>query len=111
MTLALTNTQQCAATWPSPVDKKGSPAPVQDGSIKFTSSDVTVATATADATNPYKCLIVAVGAGTATVNISADADLGDGVATIQGVPIDLTITGGQAVGFGEPVVTTPVEQP
>lgn len=111
MTLALTNTQQCGATWPSPVDKKGQPAPVQAGSIVFTSSDVTVATATADATNPYKCLIVAVGNGTCNVNISADADLGDGVNTIHGVQLDVTVTGGMAVGFGDPTVETPVEQP
>jgi hypothetical protein len=54
---------------------------------------------------------VAVGNGTCNVNISADADLGDGVNTIHGVQLDVTVTGGMAVGFGDPTVETPVEQP
>lgn len=110
MKVALTNTQQVDFEYAPPVDKAGQPAEVQPGSVKLTSSDVSVCTVTQDATNPYKGTIVSVGKGTAQVNIGADADLGDGDVEITGESLDVVVTGGQAVGFGTVTVGTPVEK-
>lgn len=111
MTAVLTSTQQADFEYPKAVDRKGHPAPVEDGSIRLTSSDETVATVTPDPANPYKGTIVAVGTGVCQVNITADADLGDGVTTIHGEAIDVQVTGGVAVGIGSPTVGAPTEQP
>lgn len=110
MKAPLTNTQQVDFEYAQPVDKAGQPADVQTGSVKLKSSDVSVATVTQDTTNPFKGLIKSVGKGACQVTISADADLGDGDTEISGEPIDVTVTGGQAVGFGAVTVGTPVEQ-
>lgn len=106
----LTNTQEADFVYPEPVDKKGQPAPVQAGSVKLSSSDETVLVVVQDPTNPYKGIARAVGNGTADVNIEADADMGDGVTLIHGEPIHVTVTGGQAVGFGSPSFGPPREQ-
>jgi hypothetical protein len=114
MLVTLTNTQKVDVTYNAPVDVKGQPAPVQDGSIAWKTSDATVANPVPSATmpnpNPYSATVFAVGAGACQVWIEADADLGDGVATITGEKIDVTVIGGQAVGFGGVTVGTPVEQ-
>jgi len=110
MKAPLTNTQQVDFEYAPPVDKAGQPADVQAGSVKLKSSDVTVASVTQDPANPFKGLIKSVGKGACQITISADADLGDGDTEISGEPIDVTVTGGQAVGFGGVTVGTPVEQ-
>lgn len=110
MNASLTNTQEVDITYPKPVDKKGQPAPVQDGSVKFSSSDETAATVTQDPADPFKATVRSVGAGVTSVNIEADADMGDGTTLIHGEPISFQISGGQAVGFGSPTIGTPREQ-
>ena len=111
MEAKLTDTQQADVEYPKPVNRKGNPAPVEDGSVAFVTSDATVATVSQDTANPFKGTIVAVGAGTAKVKIKADADLGDDVVEIFGEEIDVIVTGGRAVRFGSPVLGAPVEQP
>jgi uncharacterized protein YjdB len=92
------------------VDAKGAAAQVQDGSVKWTSSDETVATVTQDAADPLKAVIVAGLPGTAQVNVSADADLGDGIATIAAPALDVTVLAGQAVALGSIATGTPEAQ-
>lgn len=104
--LQLTNTQQAALSI-SGVDRKGKPAGLD--AIQFSSSDPNVATVTQDTADPSKAVVKAVNAGTAQINVSADADLGDGVNTLNGA-LDVTVVAGQAVGLS--IGTgTPEEQP
>jgi hypothetical protein len=122
MLATLTDTQQVVATYGGPVDAKGNVAAVE--SLTFQSSDPATATFVAgvpdssgnivpDTANDGKIrgTIVAKAAGVCRVNITADADLGDGVKTIDGEMIDVQVTGGEAVGFGAPTVGTPTSQP
>ena len=122
MLAVLTDTQQVQVTYGGPVDAKGNPAAVE--SLTFVSSDTATATfvpgvldssgnVIPDPANDgfIRGVIVAKAAGVCQVNITADADLGDGVKTIDGEKVDVQVTGGQAVGFGNPTVGTPVEQP
>lgn len=87
------------------VNKKGRPAPVEAGSIEYSSSNEAVATVTEDPNDETKFAIKAVGAGTTQINYSADADLGEGVVPISGFT-DVEVTPAQATGFnvtfGEP---------
>ena len=89
----------------STVNKKGKPAPVQSGTIEYSSSNEAVVTVTESPDDETKFTVTAVGAGTAQVNYSADADLGDGVVPISGFT-DFEVTPAQATGFnvtfGEP---------
>ena len=107
MKAPISNTQKVDFEYAPPVDVDGQPADVQDGSVVQSTSDASVATVTPDATNPYKGTITSVGKGTCQITITADADLGDGTVTISGEPIDVTVTGGQAVGFGAVTLGTP----
>lgn len=87
------------------VNKKGRPAPVQAGTVAYSSSNESVFTVTEDENDETKFKVVAVGAGTAQLNYSADADLGEGEVTITGFT-DVEVTPAQATGFnvtfGEP---------
>jgi hypothetical protein len=107
----LTDTQQATAEFGQPVDKKGFPASIQDGSAAFSASDDSV-TVTQDSGNPLKCLVVANHpsdpAGAAIVTLTADADLGDGVKPITG-SFAVLVTSGEATGFG-PVTEGPAEE-
>lgn len=103
--LQLTDTQRVQISI-APVDKKGAPAQVQ--SVAFSSSDTSVATVTQDATDPNKAVVVAGVAGTCQIQVSADADLGDGVSTINGT-LDITVVGGPAVSLSVSA-GTPEEQ-
>lgn len=89
----------------STVNKKGKPAPIEAGSIEYSSSNESVATVTEDPNDETKFAIKAVGAGTTQINYSADADLGSGVVPISGFT-DVEVTPAQATGFnvtfGEP---------
>lgn len=110
MIAVLTDSQQVDVTYSPPVDKKGKPA--QLGSpVTWVTTDATVATVIADPANQFKATIVAGLAGVADIFPTADADLGDGVKTIEGEHVAVQVTSGQAVGFGSPVLGTPVEQP
>lgn len=88
-----------------PVNKKGQPSQVEQGSVEYSSSNEAVFTVTEDADDETKFVVTAVGAGTGQLNYSADADLGEGVVTITGFT-DIEITPAQATGFnvtfGEP---------
>jgi hypothetical protein len=108
MLVVLTNTQKVAAGWGSPVDAKGDPAQVQN--LTWKTSDAATATAEQDPAVPYGVIVKAVHAGAAQVWPEADADLGDGVTLITGDKLDVTVTGGQAVGFGPVTIGTPTEQ-
>jgi hypothetical protein len=108
--LQLVDTQKCALGVGTPVDAKGAPAKVQDGSVVWTSSDPTVVAVTQDAQDQLKAVIVAGLPGTAQVNVSGDADLGDAVKKISAPPLDVTVVAGAAVAFGAISTGTPEEQ-
>lgn len=110
MLAVLTDSQKVDVTYGSPVDARGKKAGVQPGSVVWRSSDPTVASVTPGTEDPIMGTIVAGNPGVCQVWPEADADLGDGVLTIQGEKIDVQVTGGQAVGFGGPTLGTPVEQ-
>lgn len=98
MAVTLTTTQQVTGTL-APVDKKGNPAPVDEGSVEITSSDDSVFTVERDENDEKKFKLVAKGPGTAQLDYSADADMGDGVVEISGFTA-VEVLPAQAVGFG-----------
>jgi hypothetical protein len=85
----------------SPVDRKGSPAVIEEGSVVFSSTNESVFTIQEDPTNELKARIVSVGVGVATLSYSFDADLDDNeVRTIEGFSaVEVTPEEAQAVGF------------
>lgn len=85
----------------SPVDRKGSPAVIEEGSVVFSSTNESVFTIQEDPTNELKARIVSVGVGVATLSYSFDADLDDDeVRTIEGFSaVEVTPEEAQAVGF------------
>jgi hypothetical protein len=91
----------------APKDKFDNPAKIEEGSLKIESTDseiLTVEQSEVNPDNPYACKVVFTGkAGVAQVKISADADLGEGVKTIEGAASFETVAG-EATGFGAPVV-------
>lgn len=108
MAVSITTTQQVSGTL-QPVDSKGKPASVEAGTVHFSSSDQSVFTVEQDPTNELSVKIVAVGPGTAQLDYSADADLGEGVKTIEGFTA-IEVLPASAVGFGL-TFGTPEEQP
>jgi hypothetical protein len=110
MTLTLTDTQMVSGTIGQPVDAKGYSAAVQTGSVVFTSSDETVATVAQDPTNEYGFTVTAQKPGVAQITATADADLGEGVSNITGF-FGVEVTGGAAIGFGNPTFGNITEQP
>lgn len=72
-------------------NNQGNPAPVQEGSIVWASSNDTVLTVTPSA-DGMSCVIDSVAPGTARVTVQADADLGEGVSNITGVSEDIEVT-------------------
>jgi len=115
--MQITDTQQFKITFPAPVDKKGFPAKVQDGSVSITvgNDTATVEPNPDDPSNVFSALVKGNrpgaddGSEVTAVSISADADLGEGVKTISKA-VELMVTSGEATGFGEPTVSTPEEQ-
>ena len=75
-------------------DKDGQVAPV-DGVPIWASSDETVLRATPNA-DGMGGTVDTVGPGTARITITADADLGEGLATLTGISEDVVVT--QAIG-------------
>lgn len=92
-----------------PKSKKGNPAPVQTGSVRFTSSDPAVLLVEQDAANELKVKASGVAPGAARLSCTFDADLGDGVTSVE-IFEDFSITGGAAVGGGFNF-SAPQEQP
>jgi len=81
-----------------PVDAKGNPASI-DGLAAWSSSNTTIVTVTNVSTDSLSADVVpGTALGTAQVNVTADADLGSGTQTINGV-LDVQVVAGQAVGF------------
>ena len=115
--MQITDSQQFKITFPAPVDKKGFPAKVQDGSVSIVvgNDTATVEPNPDDASNPFSALVKGArpgkddGSEVTAVTISADADLGDGVSTISKA-VELMVTSGAATGFGEPTVGDIEEQ-
>jgi hypothetical protein len=110
--MVLTDTQKARITFGQPLDRKGFPAKVQDGSVTFSISDDS-AVVTQDPADPFSADVVAAHPTPdnqpATITISADADLGEGVKTITGVE-PLIVTSGEAAGFGPATVGEVTEQ-
>lgn len=105
MAITITDTQKFTATVTA-VDARGNPATL-DGPANFTVSDETllflanVSDLSAD--------VLAIGPlGNAQLVVVADADLGEGIRTIQGV-LDVTVVSGEAVSLNI-VTSVPVEQ-
>lgn len=82
-----------------PVNRLGAPAPVEAGTVTFTSTDETVIVAEQDPADQLKVKVVAKGPGTAKLQYSADADLGEGVVPISG-EVAFLIQPALAEGFG-----------
>lgn len=87
-------------------DAAGNDAPVQAGSVIVTPSDPSLLQIVpgVDETHP---IVQSVGAlGSANVHVAADADLGDGVTTIEGDSETVDVIASQAtslgIGFGTP---------
>jgi len=111
--MQLTDTQEFDFEFGKPLDKKGAPASVQDGSVSLSVSDSN-GTIVPNPDNPFAGTFkadkpTADPTAPGTIVIVADADLGDGVENIQGV-IPVVVTGGKAFGFGEPTIGTVREQ-
>jgi hypothetical protein len=104
----MTTTQQVKGKL-QPVDRLGAPAPVQAGSVSFSSSNETVIVPQKNPDDELEVTVVAKGPGTAELSYSADADLGEGVVTITGKVVFL-IQPAQAAGFGI-IFGAPEEQP
>lgn len=85
-----------------PVDSKGNPATI-DGLASWSSSSADIVTVTNVSADSLSADVVpGTALGSAQINVTADADLGSGVQTINGV-LDVQVVAGQAVGF---VITT-----
>jgi hypothetical protein len=81
----------------APVTAEENPAQVE--SVTWVSSDTNILTLTASA-DGMKAEAVTVGPlGVAQVQVTADADLGAGVVTLQGI-LDVQVVAGQAVSLG-----------
>ena len=95
MALLLTDTQKVTFSI-QPVDAKGAPAKV-DGAPVWTVTDPTVGVIT-PAADGLSAEFVAGLPGVCQVAVSADADLGEGIVTIQSTA-DVQVEGGQAVSL------------
>ncbi len=96
MSLILTDVQKVVVSI-TPVDAKGNPAPI-DGKPVWTASDPSIISIV-PSQDGLSADVIAVGPlGNAQVQVSADADLGEGVATIPGT-LDVTVTASQAVSL------------
>ena len=94
--LILTDSQKCSI-FISPVDAKGNLAEVQNITFKSTNPDVL--DVVQDLEDPKKAVVVALGPlGSAQVSVQADADLGEGIETLEGI-LDVEVKAGKAVAL------------
>jgi hypothetical protein len=82
-----------------PVDKKGKPAKVQEGSVEYSTSDENVAIVVEDPNDETKFVIKARGIGVAQISFKADANLGEGVKPIETF-LAVEVFPDEAIGFG-----------
>lgn len=87
---SLLNTQQAPVTL-SITNAAGQPAPV-DGVPVWASSDETVVTVVAAADGMSANVLAGAPGGPARITVTADADMGAGVVTLQGVSEDIDVT-------------------
>jgi len=107
MQLILTATQN-APVAATATDSKGNPAPVENP--KWESSDPAIVLLIADARDPMKTTVSAVGPlGASLITFTADADLGAGIVPVIGT-MDVVVNPGQATVV-EIQAGAPVEQP
>jgi len=83
----------------NPQDRKGKPAQVQEGSVAYESDNETVCTVEEDPSDEKKFKLNFLSVGFANVKVSADADLGEGVVTVEGT-LQVVVEPEQATGFG-----------
>lgn len=74
------------------LNDKGDPAPVEPGSVVWSSSDETVLIATLQADGVSALLQTVAPGGPARYTCTADADTGSGVRTITGISEDVMVT-------------------
>lgn len=91
-----------------PLDRKGKPAPVESGTVEYSTSNEGVATVEEDPTDETKFTIKTSGVGNAQINFSADANLGDEVETISGF-INVTVTAEKAVTIEATATSEPFD--
>ncbi len=96
MSAIISDTQSITARI-APKDAKGNPAPL-DGVPAWTVADESLVEIM-PADDGLSALLTAVGPlGTTQIHVQADADLGEGVVTIEGLT-DITVIAGQAVSL------------
>ncbi len=106
--VSLRSTQYAESGELQAVDRLGNPAEVEPGSVNFSSSDEGVFRIER-LDNEKQVKVIATGTGVAQLNYSADADLGDGVVTIEGFT-GVEVLPAQAVGFAGLSFGEPQEQ-
>lgn len=111
--IRISDTQRVRVTFGKPVDKKNFPADVQEGSVQIVATDDSITVTPVDG-DPFSADVIAQHPTTditqpGGVKISADADLGDGVLTIEGFE-PVLVSAGVASGFGSPTVGAPAER-
>jgi hypothetical protein len=93
----------------SPRDAAGNPSEIE-GVPVWSTSDPAIATVTADPADPdgLTAFAVPVGPlGTAQAHVSVDADLGEGVTTVEGV-LDIEVKAGETVSVNIDAALEPV---
>lgn len=94
-------------------DRHGNPAQIEPGSLEYGSSDESVVTVEEDPDDETKVKIVSNGdpitaPKVATVTVKADADLGEGVVTIEGT-VAIVLEPEQATGFAPNILSGPAD--
>jgi len=97
----------------APTNRKGKPAKVQAGSVEYESVDPSIATVAEDPNDETKFTVKSSAdditeSKTTDIKVKADADLGDGVVTIEGV-LTVTVTPEAATGFGVSTISEPAD--
>jgi len=96
--IQLTSTQQVSGQL-QPTNRLGAPAPVEAGSVIIQSGDSSILAVETDPDDETKFRFVAKKAGVVQVDFAADADIGEGVASITGF-VGVEVVPAQAQGFG-----------
>lgn len=96
----------------APVKKNGSPATVEPGTVEYSSPDPSVIVEE-DPTDETKFKVTTSAdevteSKTVDISVSADADLGAGVKTIEGI-LTIVVEPDGAVGFGITTLTEPAD--